>query len=803
MDHLTIIDLENDDNDDVAAIVVTSTSSSHTTPVTLTKEALGQHHQSLQLHLQTVRSKKRSDNKTSQGTIPALQANHYHHCYNDSDTISTPGARSDDSTSNCSSSVNNNSNISFSEYTPRSSYSELSPSSRRKRSRQMRVNKTNEFTDSFMARPLWKDELTHETRQLLLRKRELESQYGAKKYIVDRTGAIRDTKLLSDERKAFLEKYTELSKMIVSPKVEKKKEDKDSYAFFRRLKYHDDIVKDRNEAIVAKEKERAKKIQEELKIREQEEELRKRQEREEARRRLLEEKRKREQQKKHLHVLNNTVGDIQSPSTSIKRAHDSKIHYPRPKSMKQNPLQEAEQHRLEQKRALLEKRQKLLAPSEKAKKEKYQAPKVLFLRESPRLEPPKPRVKYVAPPLKRKQKKQATKEKSMEPEMTQVEPIEEEQPETVEDEPDTVQPYHESEKRMHIMEEILSTERTYVTQLREIFSIYAEPIEKNELLCSDLHRLVFNDLSVILLLNQEFLNELEATYQQYLVDVENGVASSLIGHLFKRRSPTFKLYTNYINNYEQSLHVIEEQTERNKAFRSFRNSVSQHLIQTNSRNTDLSSFMILPVQRIPRYQLLLRDLIKSTPIDHPEYTALIEAHDSIVDIASYCNSKKAEALNIFKVVEIAEELKIKGLVQPGRRIVKQGELRRDKSKKTTKMYLFNDLLVIVEKGLLNKITQIPLAGNEYEEADTIIVHESTTENSNHDASSHGVGLFLKAVDLGFQRQFICSSRHERDEWIKVIESTQWSSSLTDYNSDSTPKKKKLSSSSLLPKKIFQ
>ena len=173
MDHLTIIDLENDDNGDVAAIVVTSTSSSHTTPVTLTKEALGQHHQSLQLHLQTVRSKKRSDNKTSQGTTPALQANHYHHYYNDSDTISTPGARSDDSTSNCSSSVNNNnSNISFSEYTPRSSYSELSPSSRRKRSRQMRVNKTNEFTDSFMARPLWKDELTHETRQLLLRKRE-------------------------------------------------------------------------------------------------------------------------------------------------------------------------------------------------------------------------------------------------------------------------------------------------------------------------------------------------------------------------------------------------------------------------------------------------------------------------------------------------------------------------------------------------------------------------------------------------------------------------------------------------------
>jgi hypothetical protein len=185
----------------------------------------------------------------------------------------------------------------------------------------------------------------------------------------------------------------------------------------------------------------------------------------------------------------------------------------------------------------------------------------------------------------------------------------------------------------------------------------------------------------------------------------------------------------------------------------------------------------------------LKDLLKNTPEEHPEYEDLKESHDSIVEIATYCNKKKAEALNVFKVVELAEELKIKDLVQPGRRIVKEGELRRAKSRKVARLYLFNDLMVIVEKGLLNKVIQIPLAsssGNEALIVNTIDSYDSpSTETDPNDCR-----MEMKAVEFGYQRNFVCESKEDRDEWMKLIEATQ-KVALTGYNSDSrSPKKRR-------------
>lgn len=38
-----------------------------------------------------------------------------------------------------------------------------------------------------------------------------------------------------------------------------------------------------------------------------------------------------------------------------------------------------------------------------------------------------------------------------------------------------------------------------------------------------------------------------------------------------------------------------------------------------SNQQSLSSFLIMPIQRIPRYELLLRELKKKTPEQHPDF----------------------------------------------------------------------------------------------------------------------------------------------------------------------------------------
>lgn len=53
----------------------------------------------------------------------------------------------------------------------------------------------------------------------------------------------------------------------------------------------------------------------------------------------------------------------------------------------------------------------------------------------------------------------------------------------------------------------------------------------------------------------------------------------------------------------------------------------------------LQSSLLLPIQRIPRYELLLSDLLKNTPVDlHPvEHEYLQKAVKSIHEISVYMN----------------------------------------------------------------------------------------------------------------------------------------------------------------------
>ena len=46
----------------------------------------------------------------------------------------------------------------------------------------------------------------------------------------------------------------------------------------------------------------------------------------------------------------------------------------------------------------------------------------------------------------------------------------------------------------------------------------------------------------------------------------------------------------------------------------------------------------MPVQRIPRYQLLLKELQKRTPLDHPDMPCIEKALEMIIEVAKECDA---------------------------------------------------------------------------------------------------------------------------------------------------------------------
>ena len=124
----------------------------------------------------------------------------------------------------------------------------------------------------------------------------------------------------------------------------------------------------------------------------------------------------------------------------------------------------------------------------------------------------------------------------------------------------------------------------------------------------------------------------------------------VLGDVISRFAPFFRMYSTYVNNheaasqflgrilksrpkkYERFIQLIEGSTWAIAVGR-----VSQGVIimctmrfAENAQNPackgqSLQSFFILPIQRIPRYKLLVEELLKHTPITHPDHSTLSEA----------------------------------------------------------------------------------------------------------------------------------------------------------------------------------
>ncbi|KIS72329.1 uncharacterized protein UMAG_00736 [Mycosarcoma maydis] len=103
--------------------------------------------------------------------------------------------------------------------------------------------------------------------------------------------------------------------------------------------------------------------------------------------------------------------------------------------------------------------------------------------------------------------------------------------------------------------------------------------------------------------------------------------------------------------------------------------------RTHPRHAQLNveSYLLLPVQRIPRYRLLLEDLVKSTdPSRLADGDALATALEHVTQIASKVNESKRQSEQDRRL--LAWQYRIRGpidgpLVQPHRRLLKDGTLQ--------------------------------------------------------------------------------------------------------------------------------
>ncbi|KAG2389523.1 hypothetical protein C9374_014083 [Naegleria lovaniensis] len=131
------------------------------------------------------------------------------------------------------------------------------------------------------------------------------------------------------------------------------------------------------------------------------------------------------------------------------------------------------------------------------------------------------------------------------------------------------------------------------------------------------------------------------------------------GGAFAEMAPFMRLYTEYINNFSQATEMLKDRRKKNQQLNLYLNKCKE--TREECRGLDIASFLILPVQRIPKYQLLLRELLKFTPKGHPDHGPLSAAHSTMIQVANHLNEMRRQKIAFTRVLDIKSRLTVLSL----------------------------------------------------------------------------------------------------------------------------------------------
>ncbi|XP_014667702.1 PREDICTED: pleckstrin homology domain-containing family G member 3-like, partial [Priapulus caudatus] len=235
--------------------------------------------------------------------------------------------------------------------------------------------------------------------------------------------------------------------------------------------------------------------------------------------------------------------------------------------------------------------------------------------------------------------------------------------------------------------EILETERAYVNDLQEIIEGYLKCIIDTPEVAikpADVCAL-FGNIEEIWRFNSELLKDLE-THSDDAVE---------IAKCFPRHTHGFTdIYTEYCTSYPKSMEVLTKCMNRKGSGNFFRN--RQTLL---NHGLPLGSYLLKPVQRILKYHLLLKSMLKGYEGEEEGRVAISEGLALMESIGLHINEMKKKHEHAVRVQEIQSLLhnwRGDDLTTYGELVI-EGEFRIAGAKGLRQLFLFDSMLIITKR----------------------------------------------------------------------------------------------------------
>eukprot|EP01101_Sappina_pedata_P000790 TRINITY_DN10973_c0_g1_i1.p1 TRINITY_DN10973_c0_g1~~TRINITY_DN10973_c0_g1_i1.p1 ORF type:complete len:552 (+),score=97.38 TRINITY_DN10973_c0_g1_i1:76-1731(+) len=190
-----------------------------------------------------------------------------------------------------------------------------------------------------------------------------------------------------------------------------------------------------------------------------------------------------------------------------------------------------------------------------------------------------------------------------------------------------------SQKQM-VLRELLETEKSYVRDLEIMLEFYEKPLIKSKMIKKEKIDLLFVNTEEILTINRSLLGEFQAIYGQ---NPDYNVSIPKLAHAFVTLSKEMvSPYKKFCGKHDETLLVYNKLMKKNSKFADFVK-VQHDIPEVN--HLMLNSYMVKPIQRLCKYPLLIRELIKETE-DQNEPPTLDAAMDAMEKFGQAINLNK-------------------------------------------------------------------------------------------------------------------------------------------------------------------
>ncbi|XP_041378326.1 serine-rich adhesin for platelets-like isoform X2 [Gigantopelta aegis] len=342
-------------------------------------------------------------------------------------------------------------------------------------------------------------------------------------------------------------------------------------------------------------------------------------------------------------------------------------------------------------------------------------------------------------------------------------------------------------KIQEAMFEIITSEASYLKSLNILISVFLMAPEFSSdhsdrcVVTKRERQVLFSNIGTIRDASERFLYDLECRWQ------ESCLMSNICDIVFKHSEENFEPYVRYTSNQvfqERMLEMLKKRTEYVEAVRRLEQN-------PQCQSLPMSSFLLLPMQRITRLPLLVDSVCHRLEPGTDRHTVSQKALQCLNRVVKRCNdgAKKMQQTEQMCLLVNHFDFKVKEipLVSASRYLVKQGELTRivsdtgsripfgkafrGSTKHNIWLFLFNDILLIAKKkGTMFSVT-------DYCQRNSLHVEKiDSTEKCRHlplGIPSGCKSLFLMVILENHEKKQVemvlsCNSPSDRTRWIDAV-----------------------------------